>query len=885
MEPTPEPVEAAERPCAEEDGKQLEAFSRQPADDGLCYDTDEEEAHCDAFAAKSDKGDGEGDGGVAEPRSEPKALRATAETEVEEACAAPDAPAGGLGDETERRGRRAEEAEGEEDGARGENGFEAQAHDEEEGDGRLEETHEEDARDALPPSPVDLLKDDEEERRGEPREGAPSSRRAGKASEKQKRVSDAEKKTEEIFAACPEALVEELADGSKLRSALQRPVLGVLVGDTYSIKVTNEDAAFIIGKGGSTKKKIAGVSGCRVELEDNGLRLDVTGTEEQRERALLYIRLIMQQRLGPVRWDTERNDLCMDGVARLFRRAEDEEDVEGAKKSPRKDLTVLAVPSEAVAYVTGSNGQVLRRIEDEWRTLMFFTQQERGAGKHPGAGGSTPGDGGASQRRRRSAEEQPAPEEDYGGDREADAEAEEPQREATGGQQDQQDEGATMEEEEEDLARGDREVAADGAEKIQSTEGEKKPHDEADAAVPGGKMEELLIFGSERSRVGASLKVMSAVDQKLRGFYTRRLTAALALRERTRDGAEETRNSPTAKDAEAVAAEPTREAEGAKTGEGEQRVSEKVEGDAEGTTAHILLTTTLANICAADQSFWDVLRGVGPDAGSGSGTEDSQILIDILKIEDRHFSYCLGREGKTRRKLASAAGCILEYIGHFAFAAGASVERRRVQEYLSWLMKQREKPIFLSDICKEGETRPDLTVLDVPREKTSLVTGRQGNALREVEERTGTFCFFEGRRSGRPGAFAGSSGLDSRKRERLFIFGTFGEGRHQAANLLRRLMGLAPASFGDRGGSERDRGRRGDLRFPPFPAALLQEGGSYPPSSVFPFFPPRGEGLLAPGALSRRDMMPPFVDAPRILHGPHNSGARGMRGFFPPRVR
>ena len=36
------------------------------------------------------------------------------------------------------------------------------------------------------------------------------------------------------------------------------------------------------------------------------------------------------------------------------------------------DLTVIMVPSEAVGFVTGSGGNFLRQVEEEWCTLMFF---------------------------------------------------------------------------------------------------------------------------------------------------------------------------------------------------------------------------------------------------------------------------------------------------------------------------------------------------------------------------------------------------------------------------------------------------------------------------------------------------------------------------------
>merc|ERR1719436_1683102 len=53
------------------------------------------------------------------------------------------------------------------------------------------------------------------------------------------------------------------------------------------------------------------------------------------------------------------------------------------------DLTTIEVPSEAVGFVTGAQGNFLRSIEEEWGTLMFFADfrgrwfRHRSAGKLP----------------------------------------------------------------------------------------------------------------------------------------------------------------------------------------------------------------------------------------------------------------------------------------------------------------------------------------------------------------------------------------------------------------------------------------------------------------------------------------------------------------------
>lgn len=46
------------------------------------------------------------------------------------------------------------------------------------------------------------------------------------------------------------------------------------------------------------------------------------------------------------------------------------------------DLTVIHVPTEAVGFVTGSQGNFLRQVEEEWGTLMFFADfRGRGSGR------------------------------------------------------------------------------------------------------------------------------------------------------------------------------------------------------------------------------------------------------------------------------------------------------------------------------------------------------------------------------------------------------------------------------------------------------------------------------------------------------------------------
>jgi hypothetical protein len=49
----------------------------------------------------------------------------------------------------------------------------------------------------------------------------------------------------------------------------------------------------------------------------------------------------------------------------------------------------------------------------------------------------------------------------------------------------------------------------------------------------------------------------------------------------------------------------------------------------------------------------------------------------------------------TRKKLAAAAGCIMEYIGQVAVIAGGARERKQGRDYLEWLLKQRQGQLYV----------------------------------------------------------------------------------------------------------------------------------------------------------------------------------------------
>ena len=119
--------------------------------------------------------------------------------------------------------------------------------------------------------------------------------------------------------------------------------------------IGSEDAAFLVGAGGSTKRKVARVANCRFELldeEGGGHRLEITGDDASRKR-----RRSTWIGCSSSAWDPSSVDTS----------------------TTRDDLSVVPVPEDCVAYVMGKNGCVLRAIEEDWSTLMFFGKPTVGA--------------------------------------------------------------------------------------------------------------------------------------------------------------------------------------------------------------------------------------------------------------------------------------------------------------------------------------------------------------------------------------------------------------------------------------------------------------------------------------------------------------------------
>eukprot|EP00746_Dinoflagellata_sp_MGD_P151740 gnl/MRDRNA2_/MRDRNA2_83217_c0_seq1.p1 gnl/MRDRNA2_/MRDRNA2_83217_c0~~gnl/MRDRNA2_/MRDRNA2_83217_c0_seq1.p1 ORF type:complete len:294 (+),score=35.67 gnl/MRDRNA2_/MRDRNA2_83217_c0_seq1:230-1111(+) len=121
--------------------------------------------------------------------------------------------------------------------------------------------------------------------------------------------------------------------------------------------------------------------------------------------------------------------------------------------------------------------------------------------------------------------------------------------------------------------------------------------------------------------------------------------------------------------------------------------------------------------------------------------EDDDWDYDSFQLSSDQIAYILGSEGSTRRKLQTASGAILEYIGETVVIAGPQRLRSNCRQYINWLLTHRDgQPI--ADV--DWEERTDCEVLKVPGREIGFIAGYKGETLRHVEKETSTFCFIDG---------------------------------------------------------------------------------------------------------------------------------------------
>eukprot|EP00930_Biecheleria_cincta_P032024 TRINITY_DN22224_c0_g1_i1.p1 TRINITY_DN22224_c0_g1~~TRINITY_DN22224_c0_g1_i1.p1 ORF type:complete len:1039 (-),score=158.27 TRINITY_DN22224_c0_g1_i1:261-3377(-) len=132
---------------------------------------------------------------------------------------------------------------------------------------------------------------------------------------------------------------------SKIRSSgelYETPAVGEDYGTT-TFKIPEHKFPYAIGKHEQTRLKIMTAAGCI--LQYIGPVAMISGTKAEQRRGHEYLSLWLEKLDGPI----------------IVHSAE-----------TRSDATVIDIPASMIAYVTGSGGAHLKRVEDQWGVLLTF---------------------------------------------------------------------------------------------------------------------------------------------------------------------------------------------------------------------------------------------------------------------------------------------------------------------------------------------------------------------------------------------------------------------------------------------------------------------------------------------------------------------------------
>jgi len=515
------------------------------------------------------------------------------------------------------------------------------------------------------------------------------------------------------------------------------------------LKITDDDAAFVLGKGGKTKEKIAKVAQAEIELFERDLILEIRGSKIQRKRAKKYCEGVMAQRTGPVNITEEYND---------------------------DDLTMLQVPQETVGFVTGRAGNFLRTIEEEWGTLMFFCEV------------------GASGRRDKDFEKL-AIFGDIRGRRGAELKVLSAIETKSPGYL------AKIRDEVIDRDRG---KDPDGT---WSTDSMTFQDDELSYALgkQGGTRKKLeKASGCIVQYVGHTAFFSGTRPERRRAKdYMKWLFAQLEGPVYV-DGWED-------RDDCCVVHVPS-DCIGYITGSRRATLGRMEEewgtlmffmtkdgekGGRQGQEEKLIICGGDRGRRGAELKCMNEIEKKSPGHFSRGLREKfsdrKEFDTDRMIIKEDELSYVIGKEAATQKKIEKAAGCILQFIGRYAFMAGTLKERKRCKEYIMWLLQQLKGAVTVSDVAD----REDCTEMHIPANCKGWVTGNRGSELRRMEQETATYMFMA---------------LDGRGDERLLIFSA--DAGSKASNVGRAAAERLVNEMVQEKLRDDDRGRS-DSRSPP----------------------------------------------------------------------
>jgi len=524
-----------------------------------------------------------------------------------------------------------------------------------------------------------------------------------------------------------------------------------------TMKITDDDAAFILGKGGKTKEKISRVAEADIELFERDLILEIRGSKLQRRRAKKYCEGVMAQRTGPVTVTEDYDD---------------------------GDLTMLVVPQEAVGFVTGRAGNFLRTIEEEWGTLMFFC--EVGAGSRNRDYEKLAIFGGVRGRRGAELKVLSAVETKVPGYY------------------------AKIKDEVVGRDRGKDETGNWGTDTLSFQDdelsyalgkqgGTRKKIERASGAVVQYVGHSALFSGTRAERRRAKDYMKWLFDQLEGPVYV--------------DGWED-RDDCTVVDVPSDCVGYITGTRRATLGRMEEewgvlmffmsKGDEK--GKGRGASEMLIIFGDNRPRRGAELKVMNEIEKKCPGTffrGIREKTSDLKGFdTDRMILKEEELSYAIGKEAATQKKLEKAAGCILQFVGRCAFIAGTIKERRRCREFISWLLQHMRGAVTISDISH----RDDATEMHIPSNCKGWVTGNRGSELRRMENETGVYMFMA---------------LDGHGEERLIIFGSdpgskvSTTGRMAAERLVNELIQEKLRDDGGRQSKSRSRSVRRRSPDPP----------------------------------------------------------------------
>ena len=122
--------------------------------------------------------------------------------------------------------------------------------------------------------------------------------------------------------------------------------------DSEFMNLESQAIAYLLGRNGATKQRLANFSGCRLEIDpnkdgDTG-KIEIIGTVDERKLARLCIDITLQQ----------RNNGKVNVSEQALKAA--------------GNVSTLDVDTDAVGFVLGAKGATLRQFEKQFCTFMFF---------------------------------------------------------------------------------------------------------------------------------------------------------------------------------------------------------------------------------------------------------------------------------------------------------------------------------------------------------------------------------------------------------------------------------------------------------------------------------------------------------------------------------